>query len=472
MDLRHSKIKSVILYSIVIAVLFPYSVIIGADIVFRFEFADFEADNWFVIMQVSMGTCFLLFSCLAYAGIRIARLKQKIWFVWCFVGLLLIGLVFMLSDEPAFKNPYTWKDVPKTLPGNQESYNLLVDQLVRPDPENTIVRSEMDIREVMADPLAFENEILEKWGKIEKARKLIDALDTFDQIADLSTPEGTLELKMIEVVFLARYYRAYALLMAEKGRWDEAVAQLGRMHSVTRKALPYARYVIHKSIWTAVAKHNIITAHQLAIHPRADKNALQQLQLWFPPLDMDQVSFRGALISETMLLRRAAKSVKPPGDQVAEVCGSFWYNELCDSRWNRAVLHLLAVLSNKPETTGNYVYQNINIMIEACSQHPPDISRARVESAELKLPLFGNTIGMLLTQPPLTYLTNPPERLATTKVLSDLLAMYLQARTGDGEPLKDYLCGTEYLQTGNAGAFKSPGWDCATETGDDIAFEK
>lgn len=67
--------------------------------------------------------------------------------------------------------------------------------------------------------------------------------------------------------------------------------------------------------------------------------------------------------------------------------------------------------------------------------------------------------------------THYPERLAKTKVLSDLLHLYLQSRLGVEKTMPDYLCDGEYLSTGEPGVFKSAGWDGIAGTEDDIAFD-
>ncbi len=458
---------------LLLALLLPLSIITGADIGFRLGFVDPETENWFVVLQLTMGACFLLAVglCLGIDRMVHARQPKVRRMLRLTMAGLLAGVLALLGwDPPAQKFPFGWEDVPATAPEGLAAYERLAGFLKNREALGDLHISREDFEKLTRAPQAHASAIQAGWEKVADARAVVDALDRYAQIADLSTPESAIEQTNMPFVYLSRYYRAHALLLAAQGQFEEGIAQLGRIYAVACKALPYTRYLIRKIIWMAVAEGCLDTARRIARHPRAGPAAWKALHTHFPPLDADAVTFRGALISETMFMLNSLAELERSEIVDSEFCQSISYGGLCDQGWNRGVLNALAFLSYKPQATKNRLQQYMVALIEACSMHPPAIVALQSYAARFKRLRPGNALGWIVLQSPFEDFTRYPQRGARVKVQSDLLYLYLNARLGDARTLPDYLCEGNYRPAGKPGVYKSAGWDCLADTDDDIAF--
>jgi hypothetical protein len=288
----------------------------------------------------------------------------------------------------------------------------------------------------LEDLLLNEVRILKAWDAVQVGRRLIDTLDQYDQVAHWAMPENAVEISIMQIEFLARINRSYALLMAEKGYWEDAVSQLGRMHSVARKALPTARYLINKLIWIKVTERNLTVAHhRLANHPGADAKALKQLRAYYPLINEAAVSYYGALISEAMFMRFTAREQNSPDELLSGICDGLWYGSPCEGWWNRSLIQVFLGLCYKPHSTENHLMDTMKILIEACRQHPLAIAQARNLLAEFQKPIFGNTAGAIMIFSPFSDYSLYIENAAKVKVLSDLLHLQLKTRLGDSQAM-------------------------------------
>ena len=86
----------------------------------------------------------------------------------------------------------------------------------------------------------------------------------------------------------------------------------------------------------------------------------------------------------------------------------------------------------------------------------------------LKKPGLRNIGGWELGNSSFADIDNYAKDISTTKVKSDLLAIFLNERTGTKHEIKDHYSGSEYLKTGLQYIYKSAGPDGLPETKDDI----
>lgn len=454
---------------IIFALCMIFGILFGAYLTFRFLASDIYDTFWYIILEV----CILSFTFLFFGSTLFLQKKcnKHNWDTKSYIRIALfviatVSLIYILKDEPLIESKYSWNDVPTASPTSAESYNLIYTHFTEGDKEIKIDLGNKDIYNGFEDPLSYEKQILTAWNKNKKARKLVKNLNSFDEIADLSTEENAVDYNSIKFVYLARLYGLYSNLMAEKGQSIVSARTLSEYHSVIRKALPYSRFTIHKVIFASSANRNIESAYKIARLPSCHKASLRILLENFKPLTNQEISYRGAFISEYFFI------TYPFHEEI-------FYDHLfcplledsCIPKWNQYILKLIWPLIYRENVTLNFRTKEFELMIEDASKHPPNFSKTKafVSTHEDK-PNFRNSGGWFLQNSSLFVLTDFPEKMSKIKIKSDILALYLHKRLGKKIALKDYYTGKDYHQIDKSPYYISLGPDGKLGTDDDISL--
>lgn len=459
-----------------------YGFLIGPYFVFRYVIDDIYGnyptevfsrvhESWFHFFQISILITSILLMILCVGMARVIR-KKRIDAIKYLRGSLLsvfsILLLLIFQDDPLSENKYSWNEVPRPLKNAAESYQVLRANLSG-EAGIRIDRFDIDFRHIQKDPLLHEDAIVRLWDGISGERGIFDRLDSFDGIADLSTVDDAMDLNLMELNNLTRVYCAYAGLLLEKGRPDEAAGLLIPIYSVSQKALPYARYMIHKVIWNAVAQQTMTMAFELARHPNCDTDTLSKLRNGFKPFGAEQVSCRGAYISEYFFMRNSMEQEKSLDDLVIGFCDyTGIFDNVCSSQWRVFVLKLFFTLNFRRNKTANRDLSQIDLILADIGTYPPSFDQTENFIERRKIPEFGNTGAWLLNETKLINYSFLVKRVLRSKVTSDLLSIYLHERLGETAPIRDYMTGNDLLKTGLPGIYFSPGMDGKPRTKDDV----
>ncbi len=239
------------------------------------------------------------------------------------MALPLSGTVAYLAlDMPPIEEDHTLADIPASGEDAQASYALAMtyakgegDRRIQPGI------AQLDQEAIFTNALAFADMIEGDWRAVAEAREVIKRLDSYDAVADLTSPrEDTPVMSFVAYRNLTRVYRAYAALRVAQGRPEEAARHLAQLHSVVRKMMPYSRILMHKMLSADMARQNIVAAHRLFTSgTNVTPEALAILRPAFAPLSDQDVSLHRALIGEYLSIKstfsgartRLAASVDP-----------------------------------------------------------------------------------------------------------------------------------------------------------------
>ncbi|MFH2043856.1 MAG: hypothetical protein ABIK92_01770 [Pseudomonadota bacterium] len=466
-----SKLIKLFKWSAIVSICILYGLLTGSYVTFRFCITDFHK-HWMIIHQAESVFFTLLFICSVISINRYCRKNNRD--VGGYIrSALVVGfavlLIITLCDEPLIKSKYNWEDVAVPEKDSVESYQIIADNFDHKNQKIDVDLSEIDIKKATLNPLAYEDAILEKWKSIKEARSIIDQLNEFNEIADLSEPDETIDINIMEFEFIARVYRLYALFMIEKEESIKGIHELNKIHSIAKKALPYARYLINKTIWIVIAERNIQTAYSIARRSKVDLDAIEELKKGFKPLSKKEISYKNAFITESFFMRNESiKDMKDIGQMVDGICSSFIASDICDSSFKRYYLKLIFPVILQKNKTANIITKKLDLLIKGATLHPPEFETAGL--SQLDKPVFKNSGSWILFNLSNTDLTFYPIRAAKTKTLSDILAIYLYKKTGAEIILGDYFTGEKYVETSDPLLYKSPGYDQKLNTEDDVYF--
>lgn len=431
-------------------------------------------EHWITVHQAEcfFFTLFFIFSAICFhRQLRKQGRDTKGHVRYALVLVLAVFLHMNLRDEPFVKGKYNWEDVSVPEKNALESYRIIADNFDHNDPKIDIDLSDIDMEEAMSNPLEHEDAILGKWESITKARHIIDQLNEFNEIADLSEPSEAIDINFMEFEFIARIYRAYALLTLEKDESIEGIRELNKIHSIAGKALPCARYLVHKLVWMVIAERNIQTAYLIACRSDSGSIALAELEKGFKPLRKKDISYRTAYISEYFFIMKEADADLDDTDEIInDICFSIFSLGICDSVVDRLYLKLVLPIILRKNMTMNNVTKQFDLLINGATNHPPEFDNKTL--SRLNKPNFQNSGGWIFLNCSAADFTFYPIKAARTKVLSDILAIYLGKKTGNRAVITDdYIAGGKYVETSDPFLYKSRGFDRKINTEDDVSFQ-
>lgn len=381
--------------------------------------------------------------------------------------LATVPLIYLAADSRPTERLYSWSDLRPPPAKAEESYELLMTYRKGAGGKEVDIGT-FDLSKALTNATPYADEIEAAFQKIDEARAWMRELAQYEGIADLTTDHDSPVVSFLALRKLSHAHWAYAQLNLERGEFDRTAQILSEHHAFSRRALPYARSLVSKMVWTAVVKGGIEAAYCVARNPACSKSALRALLTAFAPIPREDTSLRDVCIAELLIIRQyfeehATLALMPHfrGDK--------------HRLRSRALGILSPLLLNRNRTILDLQAYWMPV-IAAAAKHPNSLL-GEVQKKQHRM-LFHNmtavknllgTTFVLTTYPSLVR----PERLMIkTKIKSDLL--YLEIQTRLGEPtdgLDDPCTGSPYMLDESTGLFFSPGLDGVPDTDDDITLD-
>ena len=397
--------------------------------------------------------------------------EQRRWRLALLTGSVLILLAFLTYlaiDRPPVESDFTWSDLPVPATQAQESWEALLTYRHSGGGKKLTTREVSVFGKGVDRVLELEEDIEKMWEGFAEYRDYIETLDTFEGIADLGTSMFSPIVSFRVVRTIARGYSDFALLRAAQGRALEGAREIARLHSVTRKTLPYHRALIGEMVWLAVAGLNVNTAHYIVTRPDCSREALRVLKDALPPLTREDVSLRNPIIGEYLAQRQIIETmdVIPLSSYDVGQRGKGWRKVLAgmidqavSSRFFLNRNHTIAELAS---IYSQFARAERAMSPAAIKQVVRDKKGVRA-SAGLK-----NLSGRFLIDIGTPSLVVGAQNAWRRKVDSDLLAILIHRKLGETLELKDLYSSRPYLTDEETGEPYSAGLDRRPGTKDDV----
>lgn len=240
------------------------------------------------------------------------------------IAAIAISLFFSLwsLDAPSIPNDYTIADLRSTSQECEKSYELLKkladENDLLPDAP-AIGLSQQDVNNldkinkifkedgyenIYAKLTANAENILRIWQNAQKGRDIINQLNTFPEIADLSEPYITELFKFLSNFRrLILLHRDFVCLQSCQGNEKIALNELLKLDNVVRKFNVNARSFITKLVCIAGFSVNIETANFIINNPKTSENSLNLLAEHFQPLTNEHTSLQNPMIFEYLMFK-------------------------------------------------------------------------------------------------------------------------------------------------------------------------
>lgn len=239
------------------------------------------------------------------------------------ISILLMSAVFLWSlDAPPIENDYTIADLRSVPAECEQSYELLkklADENDLLSDAPAIGLSQQDINNlgeinkifkedgyenIHAKLTANAENILRVWQNAQKGRDIINQLNTFPEIADLTKPYMTEFLKFFpNFRRLILLHRDFVCLQSCQGNQELALNELLNLDNVVRKLDVNARSFITKLVYIACFSVNIKTANFIINNPKTSEDSLKLLAEHFQPLTNEDTSLRNPMIFEYLTFK-------------------------------------------------------------------------------------------------------------------------------------------------------------------------
>jgi hypothetical protein len=402
------------------------------------------------------------------------------------------GIYLWSLDAPPIPNDYTIADLRSAPPDCAESYELLLtlaDQNQPPEDSNTAPLSDdapaiglsasdillvaetrdlikkTDYAKITRYVTAHANDITQAWENAKKGRIIINKLNEFPEIADLTEPSLGAEAGFLpNLSRLCDLYRAYVCLQCEKGNGQEAVRQLIELDSVYRKLSVNARSLVARLVCFAGLRMNLCTANFLANNPKISKQSLDLLAEHFLPLSQQQLSLRNAFVSGYLMFRNTLdaelKKVTDRSTPMLKMNSTLCvYRNFCNATLEYA------------QEAGKDEGQRYSVWPAIYPDFMPEVGFAdglipwKCWQYKYYNPMGSLYLSILVPGPDLSV----PLK-SKTKVRDDLFQIVLNKRLGNEISLKARAYGDEYIIDVEGKKIFSPGRDGEPNTTDDIKF--
>lgn len=166
----------------------------------------------------------------------------------------------------------------------------------------------------MDDQLRVVNEnradIEQLWQNCEKGRKLIQKLDAFPEIADLTEASPIDSLNTLGLKNLKQYYQIlnyHCIILCESNNSEQAARDLRLFDSVISKIERNSRYIVDSLTCTACISGNLDIASTIATHPNCKANTIEILKQHFSQKHL--ISFENALIFEYLMQKASVEQL-------------------------------------------------------------------------------------------------------------------------------------------------------------------
>jgi len=314
--------------------------------------------------------------------------------------------------------------------------------------------------EISGIPNAYAIDIEQAWAKAEKARDIIDQLNTFTEIADLTEPGvGSEVMYERNFIHLARLYQAYALLQTEQGKVKTITIELIKLDSVFRKLSLNVRPLVAKLVCLLCIEVDIVTANAIANNPGASRESVELLAEHFRPLTQEQMSLRNGVLFEYLLtkvvvIEKFDRSFIGNTPLFKRNSSLRWYRNLYDGHLN-ALQNIEGITSARLAVWP--VIYHFREPVSFQNQEP--------------LPFLYscyNPVGSMFIRMIRFPFRGLSRGISTTKVRGELLHIVLNKRLGKEVILKASVYSDEYIVDLENRKIFSPGPDGRINTKDDI----
>jgi len=246
---------------------------------------------------------------LAIAGIVISLFLMSAFFLWTL-------------DAPPIPNDYTIADLRSAPKECEQSYELLKkladENDLSPDAPaiglsqqdvNDLdkinkISKEDDYENIYAKLTANAENTLRIWQNAQKGRDIINQLNTFPEIADLTEPFIFAFPKFLgNFRHLVLLHRDFVCLQSCQGNEEIALNELLNLDDVVRKLNVNVRSFITKLVYIASFAVNIETANFIINNPKTSEDSLKLLAEHFQPLTNERTSLRNSMIFEYLMFK-------------------------------------------------------------------------------------------------------------------------------------------------------------------------
>jgi hypothetical protein len=228
------------------------------------------------------------------------------------------------ADAAPIENDYTIADLRSAPAKFNKSYQILLRLNLQDEQRTTAPAIGLDVEDINTvtelsgilnlDDISIAFKTLKKrsnkinlaWSNAKIGREIIDELNTFEQIADITEPDFDADISFLSNLRnIAYLYRAYACLEAENENAESAIKELCKFDSIIRKVLPNIRASVSKLACISIVVKNIKTANLIANNPKVSQSTVELLAKHFKPLNQKQVSMKNQAISDYLMFKRA-----------------------------------------------------------------------------------------------------------------------------------------------------------------------
>lgn len=378
------------------------------------------------------------------------------------------GIGWMSHDVPPARMAFSMDQLSVPPENAEQSYRLVQAYRMTNRLPDAMFQYRLSITSpaFRSNALAHAVEIETAWAEAVEGRTLLDQLNKFNGIGDLTEPMfNGLPFDFRPWRNLAQIYWAHAFLLCEQNRPGEAVQVLAQLESVVRKMVPYSRTLVHKMICIAILSGNMSAAQTVLCDPRTDAASLLLLRDAFNPIAWEDISLRDEMIFGAISSREWLGNM-----QMADV-GQFTHDATDYPPMQHAVMCLLSPLVYHRNRTMNDVETSYKLLAESASSfpqvYPASADKWSGWESNRRVPLR-NPVGVWLIRMSHPSFVSAFNQANRTKVGSDLLALEIAHKLGESLTLNDPWTGEPYRVDSATGTFSSSGPDKMPDTKDDI----
>ena len=392
--------------------------------------------------------------------------------------LLSLPVVWVMTDARPIEHDYSMDDLVSLNPEVLKSYDTLmlfqkgagitVDTNILASCVGKILTPEC------TNAVVYSNEIYRAWECMARERAIIEKLDSFPGIADL-TPQVHRDANMPILSFfkirnVGRANAAYARLKTAEGHPEEAARQLAGLHRVTRKGFACATILVHKMIWCAMERLNMETASAILHDQHCTPETAQILREAFPPIPPEEVAMRRVFIGEYVGDKGIFEELTP-----GNFLDAFYLPDLdtrkISTEFRKTSSRVAYYLTFRKNHTLRDLRKQFDLVIEGSNKWPPDVSNAEALASTYRChPDIRNMGGWLIASICTPSFIKAFQQIVETKILSDLLAIGIGDRLNQPVILDDPYSGGPYGRDKRTGRPFSVGPDKKPYTDDDIVL--
>jgi len=280
---------------------FIYSIIFVICISFISSIKDSLGKFTLKIEWLPFGVLFLFFLGLwILFNLLLNKLKfdKNNFFRSLLIILLIFPLFFLAYDIPPVENDYTWEDVITPKKEAEKSYNTF-NKFAKIDIDYSFTNISSAI--INTNILAYSDIIQKSWENNIEARKLIKELNSFSEIADLTTKLDDNYINTIKSFGqIMRLYVIYIKLKIEENDLALATDLLLTINSIFQKSYPYSKTFLQRLIWESVDNNINARVNSIITNENCSVAIIQKFKNSIINTDLN---FESCLISEYLLFK-------------------------------------------------------------------------------------------------------------------------------------------------------------------------